>query len=151
MNLVPYGLICFAGCEPGHPGPAREYRGPFYTSPKYGAIVSVPTGMETTKALEWVDIRIEQWIIEKDSWGCGGFSDEHLAAVARSLPIFIFSGYYVPADGSGGVNGWTYYEVRIEVAERDSIIGISTLSSPIDELPALPHELTHLVLGSFHH
>ena len=127
----------------------RQARGPFYTSPKYGCIVSPPADLDAAKVLEWVDIRVEQWITTKTDWGGAAFSDEHLAAMARSVPIIVYSGYYVPADGTWGVTGWCLYDVRIEVSEREGVL--SAQGDPIDELRSLPHELTHLVLGDFHH
>lgn len=131
-------IVALYGCDEDR-GPAslRQARGPFYASPKHGVAVSVPHDVQTTRALDVVDMRVDEWISQKAMWGCDAYTDEHLAAVARSLPIIVYSSFYVPADGTPNVAGWCNYGIRIEVSWYYDML-------------QLPHELTHIIRGNWH-
>ena len=127
----------------------RSYRACNFTTTPAGYVVSVPEGYDVATVHGWVDSQVERWISDKVTWGCTAYTDDALLGYAHQLPIIVYPGIYVPGDGSGGINGWCMYDVRIEVAERDWGTVVQPVPPPI-YLPSLPHELTHVVRGDWH-
>lgn len=110
-------------------------------------------------ALTYVDFRACQWVAEKGLWGCSGYTDAELYAIARSELIVIYGGSCVPGDGAGSYAGFNILENRIEVVYLDPLLqpSIYDPAPVIDQytldhgpLYFLKHELTHSALGDWH-
>lgn len=111
-------------------------------------------------ALVYVDLRVTQWVSEKSLWGCGGYTDEELYAIARSELVVIYDGNCVAGDGGSAYTGYNFYKNRIEViydcphaagpGPYDPQAVSAAYWDENDPLYQLKHEWTHSALGDWH-
>jgi len=133
--------VALVGCERDRL-PVFPYGPIEYTPDGYPVVLPATfraEDLDREKAMGIVDMRVAQWVREKDFWGLSGYSDEILILCAKTVPIVVFDSPTTPLHGTAGAN---QYGQWIEVAVYFSFDGAY--------LAALPHELTHSVLLDFH-
>ena len=157
--LLPVLLL---GC-----GPAIPLQGDVEYTPE-GYPVSLPVSFQDpliTPDLvkSWVDVQVGRWISEKDTWNLGGYSDTALKRYAKQVPIIVYDESVIHGDSSGFNMFGHYIEVALysrpftpwatgPINPPNSAASLARWCWILDGvgLPALPHELTHTVLGDFH-
>lgn len=138
---------------------------PLTHTPKYRIPVHVRADVpvDEVTVLMWVDLRGDEWIRNKDAWGCSGFHGFELEMLMRAEPVIIFPGYSLP-DRADGALGYNEYEgdapqIHISINSPPLIVnsdlyngvGIGIVAFDYSYgLRQLPHEWTHTARGNWH-